>query len=119
MEQVEDNLNTFNHFKPLTDEENKAIAELRENLEKRIQVLCTGCEYCLPCPFDVNIPWNFKLLNNAAMFDQIEPYKERYYRADVKQRASQCQKCQACVTKCPQHLNIPELLEKVVHKFED
>lgn len=117
-EQVEDNVNTFTNFEALSEEENKAIDELRVNIEKRIQVLCTGCEYCLPCPFDVNIPWNFRLLNNASMFDLKDKYKERYYAADIKNRASQCQKCQACVTKCPQHLDIPRLLEKVVREFE-
>lgn len=117
-EQVEDNVNTFTNFEALSEEENKAIDELRVNIEKRIQVLCTGCEYCLPCPFDVNIPWNFRLLNNASMFDLKDKYKERYYAADIKKRASQCQKCQACVTKCPQHLDIPRLLEKVVREFE-
>lgn len=117
MEQVEDNIHTFTHFKALTDEENKAINQLRENLEKRIQVLCTGCEYCMPCPFGVNIPRNFALWNRASMYDKHEEMKKRYEKMEAK--ASLCKDCGKCETVCPQHLPIREHLKLVAKDLSE
>jgi predicted aldo/keto reductase-like oxidoreductase len=32
--------------------------------------------------------------------------------------ASQCVECEECVEKCPQHIQIPEVLSRVVEEFE-
>ncbi|HML25926.1 MAG TPA: 4Fe-4S dicluster domain-containing protein, partial [Methanomethylovorans sp.] len=39
-------------------------------------------------------------------------------RGPDKNFASQCTQCGQCLDACPQHLPIPQLLEKVVEEFE-
>ena len=73
----------------------------------------------MPCPFGLNIPQNFKLLNTAHVYNAFASQKEAYLQLDVTARASHCQKCGACVPQCPQHIDIPGSMAKVASQFED
>lgn len=118
MEQVNDNLNTFDEFSPLNEEEFSAIAQAKALFDARIQVPCTGCRYCMPCPFGVDIPRNFKLWNRAHVYNLFDSCKESYGNMD-KAQAAYCQKCGACIAQCPQHIEIPNRLEQVKKEFSD
>jgi predicted aldo/keto reductase-like oxidoreductase len=120
----------------LTPAENSVIAKLVEIYRQKIIVPCTACRYCMPCPSGVDIPQNFGLLNNKSFGAQgtfasriIQWLIVRNYRRLAKNkkelatkkdngRASLCAQCKACVPKCPQHIQIPDELEKVVAVFE-
>ena len=39
-----------------------------ENIKKRTNNGCTECSYCMPCPFGVNIPKNFRIWNDFSMY---------------------------------------------------
>ena len=56
MEQVEDNLHTFESFEPLTEEETTIVSHVADNIKKRTKNGCTGCAYCMPCPFGSIFP---------------------------------------------------------------
>ncbi len=58
--QVEDNLKIFNNYQNLSKEELAIVNKVADTLHSRTKNGCTGCEYCMPCPFGVNIPANFK-----------------------------------------------------------
>lgn len=118
MEQVEDNLNTFNNFKPLNEEEEKAVEKVTEIYISRQQNRCTTCGYCMPCPFGVRIPTNFKIWNTAYIYEDMEKGKKDYMKLKEEERASHCQKCGACEPKCPQMIHIIEDLKKVTKEFE-
>ncbi|MDE6419060.1 MAG: aldo/keto reductase, partial [Lachnospiraceae bacterium] len=62
-EQVRDNVHIFTDFEPLSEEEQACIKEAVKTLRARVKNGCTGCRYCMPCPFGVNIPGTFKLWN--------------------------------------------------------
>lgn len=68
LDQVQDNLNTFNHYTNLNDKELEVIEKVADTLHKRTQNGCTGCSYCMPCPFGVDIPTNFKYWNNYYIY---------------------------------------------------
>jgi hypothetical protein len=112
IEQVEDNLSTFSLFKPLTQEEYKVIDSVNEAMEKIPQIGCTGCRYCMPCPKGVNIPENFKLFNDFQKFRNVKSLLW-HYRELEKGISSSCVSCGACVSKCPQHIEIPQELKRV------
>ena len=66
MAQVEENLATFAGFTPLEPEETELLARAADELRRRTNNGCTGCEYCMPCPAGVDIPENFSLWNRLA-----------------------------------------------------
>jgi uncharacterized protein len=86
---------------------------------------CTGCRYCMPCPQGVNIPSCFELYNSLHMSGNADEAKF-FYAAQLSgvlslgepAYASQCVQCGECLEKCPQHLEIPALLESVVEELE-
>ncbi len=49
MEQVEDNLSTFAHFEPLTDEEQAIVGKVSEALRNRVRNGCLPLLHALPC----------------------------------------------------------------------
>jgi len=115
MDQVQDNLNTFNHYVPLKPEESALIDQVTAIINSRMRNGCTGCEYCMPCPFGVNIPRNFKIWNDYGVFKDEAKATRRYW-TDMKAeaRADMCQACGACEDVCPQHLHIIDDLKQVV-----
>ena len=114
MDQVVDNLETFNNYKPLSKEESAIVDKVTEIVNSRTKNGCTGCEYCMPCPYGVNIPRNFKIWNDFGVFNDLEKANRRYW-IDMKaeERADMCQACSACESVCPQHLHIIDDLKQV------
>ena len=114
MEQVEDNLKTFERFRPFNEEEAKIAAQVAQTIKGRTKNGCTGCAYCMPCPFGIDIPRNFHIWNEYARFGNEARARQRYY-VDTKPeaRADQCRKCGKCEMLCPQSLPIRADLERV------
>ncbi len=112
-EQVADNLATADAAEPgsLTDAERALVDEVRGVYRSRIKDDCTACKYCLPCPSGVDIPGVFARLNNASLYDDFEGAKEAYL-TKVTEKASACTQCGACIPKCPQGIDIPEVLRE-------
>lgn len=117
-EQVGDNLKTFETFVPLSDSEQAALERAAAAIRSRIRNGCTACRYCMPCPFGVDIPGNFRIWNEYAMYG-VKEKSRRAYREDLKDgsRASDCRKCGKCETVCPQSLSIRADLEKAAKEL--
>ena len=113
-EQVEDNLATLGRFEPLSGAECQVVESVAAALRRRMNNGCTGCRYCVPCPFGVDIPYNFSVWNEGAMFGIPEKAKAAY-RQEIGEsaRADQCQKCGKCESACPQGIAIRADLERV------
>lgn len=118
MEHVQDNLKTFSNFEPLTDEEMGAIEHVTREYKARLNNGCTACDYCMPCPFGLKIPQNFRLWNNAGVYEDIEANRQKYMELEPEQRAANCQECGQCEPKCPQSITIIEDMKKVAALFE-
>lgn len=116
LEQVKDNLNTFKEELEFTKEMADAVEAVRVNILKTKKVDCTGCKYCMPCPFGVNIPENFSVYNRHAMGEVLnnEWYKKAEYPKSAT--ASKCMECGACIKKCPQGINIPKVLKETLEE---
>ncbi|QGY40274.1 aldo/keto reductase [Pseudodesulfovibrio cashew] len=103
----------------LTEEELGLVQQAAGTFRKLMQVGCTGCGYCLPCPEGVQIPTCFDFFNKLYLFGDTEEAKYMYNsfaHANRHRRsgfASQCVACGQCLEKCPQGLNIPEALSRV------
>ncbi|MDR1721505.1 MAG: aldo/keto reductase [Methanobrevibacter sp.] len=103
----------------LTKEEKELIKEVGEKYHENSGNNCNGCGYCMPCPFNVNIPDCFKEYNTALIFKEANDLDNHYeLTIDKENRASNCTNCEICIEKCTQNLNIPEELKKVKKLFE-
>lgn len=111
VDQVRQNVSVLQDLN-LTDEENIKIEEIRNSLGKKF---CRRCEYCLPCPVNINIPANFLLEGYYTRYNLKDWAKQRYTALDVK--ASDCIECGKCETKCPYDLPIREMLKEVSSKL--
>lgn len=115
MDQVVENTRAASDALPLslTDEELDAFGRAKKAYLDKTKVGCTGCEYCLPCPNGVVIPYVFDLYNSAFMFDML-PDSARSYEnlRKANKDAAACVECGACEKSCPQNLPIRELLRE-------
>lgn len=102
----------------LSLEDHKLYAKIRRTYLKRIAVLCSGCRYCLPCPSGVAIPDCLGMYNEGIMFDdKSRATKEYNMFIPESAQANKCSKCGICVSKCPQNIDIPGELQKVLDYF--
>jgi predicted aldo/keto reductase-like oxidoreductase len=98
----------------LEGEELEIIERVREKYLEISPIPCTKCDYCMPCPNGVNIPRVFAIYNDGVMYDKMDVAKRAYNNwLPEKERAYNCIECLECEEKCPQHIPIPQWLEKV------
>ena len=98
----------------------EVIKKAQSWFDSKIKVPCTGCKYCLPCPKGVEIPSIFDHFNTASMRGLLEEKETSLFTdyknmVDRNQGANQCVNCGACVSKCPQHIDIPTMIQEA-HK---
>ena len=116
IEQMQDNINTFNNFKELNENEYKLIETVVDKLKKRVKNGCTGCRYCMPCPKNVNIPRMFRMWNLAAMYENFNVVNYSYSITKEEEFPTSCIQCGLCETKCPQNIEIRKDLQEA-HQF--
>ncbi|MBN1995459.1 MAG: aldo/keto reductase [Anaerolineae bacterium] len=126
MSQVEENLASadVSEIGALTREELALFEQVSQKYSELSAIPCTQCNYCMPCPNDVNIPWNFNIYNSGLMYDKPDSARGQYawlaesYRlgiSDTNQQAGGCIQCGECEAKCPQGIPISEWMQ-IVHQ---
>jgi predicted aldo/keto reductase-like oxidoreductase len=107
----------------LTGDELALIARVRDTYRRLLAVGCTGCGYCMPCPFGVDIPGCFAEYNAHRMFPDDRGATFQYVGrhggllSDTSY-AGLCTGCGRCETICPQHLPVRQLLREVSREME-
>lgn len=111
-QQVEDNLVYAGRSAVgmLTAEEKKQYEKAKEIYDKMSMVDCTGCAYCMPCPFGLNIPELFKAYNTYGP-EGKDGMKREYEKQQV--RSDSCRSCHRCEKVCPQNIKISEQMKKI------
>ncbi len=111
--QMRDNISYMKDFKPLIAEEMKIIRAAQEIMGRAAGVPCTACRYCTEgCPMGIDIPAVFSAYNLHLTGRPAEAKTALAAACAGKGKPSDCIACGQCESVCPQHLPIPELLQK-------
>ncbi len=128
MEHLQENLRTYAPFEPLSDAENELLlGPVTEVLASADYIQCTTCQYCMPCPYGLDIPGTFAHYNACVSDgDLLESSSDPDYKSARRaflvgydrsvprlRQAAMCTECQQCVPKCPQNIDIPAEMRRV------
>ena len=133
MDPLKENVETFGHFKPLTQEELEFLEQMATQMMEYPLVNCTDCKYCMPCPWGIDIPGTFQHYNRSvtegtyaqstAQKDYAKlkkAYLVSYDRAVATVRqADHCINCGECLSHCPQSIPIPTQLKRIAKYIDD
>lgn len=118
MEQMQENIRTFEEDKPLSETEMRNLLAMAEEMVKKIVLPCTACHYCVShCPQGLDIPRLLELYNEHC-FTQggfIAPMALAVIPQD-KQPTS-CIGCRSCEAVCPQQIHISEAMADFAAKL--
>lgn len=129
LDMVKENVDIVNNHlsNPLSDEEVDLVNRIKEVLVRLNKINCTGCNYCMPCPRGVNIPAIFKYYNDKHLFPENKSFGVNHtfilYSGNIlgvtgeAHDASLCVDCGLCTSKCPQSLDIPNLIRMVDDEY--
>ncbi|MDD6022731.1 MAG: aldo/keto reductase [Oscillospiraceae bacterium] len=114
MEQIMDNVKTFDHMAPLSDEDTELLEKACDLFRGEISVPCTGCRYCTDeCPMEIDIPRVMEGYNKYKLDGPMSLGR-------MEAKPSDCIGCGACQKHCPQNIAIPEVmaeLKEVISKM--
>ena len=120
LEQLKENVSTYETEEPLNEFEIKKLFEIGVAMTAKITLPCTGCRYCTAhCPMELGIP------------ELIELYNEHVYTGDgyiapvvigafpEEKKPSACLGCRACEAVCPQNIKISEMMRDFVERLNE
>ena len=126
MEHLVENVATYSPLRPITPEENEFLMMVAEEFVELKTVPCTACNYCMPCPYGLNIPAIFAHYNDCITEGKMpagNPEAEEYRRnrraflmgydqkLPYERQASHCIGCRQCESHCPQHIAIADEMQ--------
>jgi uncharacterized protein len=114
---VDENVEVASRAPLLTAPELDAIERAAQENARLAELYCTDCSYCMPCPHEVNIPLNFRLMNLHRVYDVTDYARDEYSKIGnvwwlSGKRAAECTDCGDCEPKCPQKIPIREQLRE-------
>jgi predicted aldo/keto reductase-like oxidoreductase len=127
MEHLQENIRTYAPFKPLNNTEIETLAQVTDIMVDSDFIQCTTCQYCMPCPYGLDIPSIFDHYNRCVNAGRVlksstdENYRKArreflvgYDRSVPKLRqASHCTGCKLCEPKCTQSLKISDEMRRI------
>lgn len=117
-EHIEENLATFSPLKPCNEKELAALERAAKALLSLNTVPCTACNYCMPCPYGLDIPAIFAFRNEILSSKNALGVREvlnAYKKAipEELRRADHCTGCGRCAPHCPQSISIPQEIAQI------
>ena len=129
IEHLKENVCTYSPLQPLTEEENTLLLSVAEDIYGLKAIPCTACNYCMPCPYGLNIPAIFAHYNKCISEDKMPHYGDTDQQHYMQQRrafligydrtvpklrqADHCIGCNHCLSHCPQRIDIPHQMQMI------
>lgn len=127
LEHLQDNIRTYSPLQPLSEQEHAFLLDTAELMLQYPTIPCNDCQYCMPCPYGINIPavlvhYNKCVNEGNVPKNQMDPNYEKARRAFLVgydrsvpklRQASHCIGCGQCVEHCPQQIKIPQELHRI------
>ena len=136
MEHLKENCATYSPLRPITPEEDSMLMQLADAICNLKAIPCTACNYCMPCPYGIDIPAVFGYYN-ACLTEGLLPEGDKHDTAYRKARkkwlvgydkkvermrqADHCIGCKHCLSHCPQRINIPaqmQMIDKIAEQLK-
>ena len=116
-DQVIDNLNTFETYKPLSEEERNTLLDIAEGMKSGVP--CTACRYCCDgCPVGLDIPYLLSCYNDYK-FNPSAVTGMRLDGLEENQLPSACIGCGQCSHACPQSIDVPYALAELAKMYAE
>ena len=131
MEHLQDNLKSYSSLVPLKDEDKAFLEDVALLMLRHPQLPCNYCQYCMPCPYGLDIPGIFKNYNACLAEDALptssgDPdyrrnrrrFLKTYNQVEQERQAEHCIGCRQCIEHCPQNIDIPKQMARI-EKYVD
>lgn len=122
-EHIRENIATFSPLKPLSNEERVALERAAGAFVGSGDVPCNMCNYCMPCPYGLDIVSLIRFINEVRTMKigNRKELRRRYEEMvpDPRRRADRCIGCGRCTPHCPQHINIPDIMDSIAAFVEE
>ncbi|MCR5013991.1 MAG: aldo/keto reductase [Bacteroidales bacterium] len=134
MEHLIENVATYSPLRPITPEEDEFLMKVAEEFVELKTIPCTACNYCMPCPYGLNIPAIFAYYNDCITEGKMpagNPEAEEYRRnrraflvgydrtIPSLRQANHCIGCHQCESHCPQKIAIPKEMQRIDEFVEE
>ncbi len=111
LEQLEENIRTFEEERPLSGSETEALLKIAGEMTGRIVLPCTKCRYCVShCPQGLDIPSLLELYNEHCFTGGGFLAPMALMALPQEKQPSVCVSCRSCEAVCPQQIKISEAM---------
>ena len=118
MEQLKQNIEIFNEYKPLNENEFEVLKTIGHDMISGNVLPCTACRYCTEkCPMGLDIPMLIDLYNEHTVTGGGFIPAMRIECLSDDKKPSACIGCKACEAVCPQNIKISEAMDDFSKKM--
>ena len=126
-EHLRENIATCSPLKPLNDSDLEMLENVAQIMVGFKTLPCNTCQYCMPCPYGLDIPSIFEHYNRCVSEENYvaDTHDAHYAQARLAflvgydrsvpklRQADHCTGCGRCVPHCPQRIDIPKEMVKI------
>ncbi len=111
LEQLKDNLHTFETHKPLSHQEWDCLLGIADDMLKKRVLPCTACRYCVShCPKELPIPSLLALYNEHCFTEGGFIAPMALSALPPEKQPGACIGCKRCEAVCPQQIKISQAM---------